>query len=785
ELYGVIEIGSTKQFNDNELKFFDISSEIITTTLFSSIKNEKVTELLKDTEVINKQLQKEKRITEKSNKELQKQQVKLEEANSQMQEQQAQLEEANSQMQEQQAQLEEANAQMEEQQVQLKHSEKELKKQNKILEKSKEILNEKAIALEESNKYKSEFLANMSHELRTPLNSIILLSSMIRENKKGNLNKDDIKKANIINSSGEELLRLINDVLDLSKIEAGKMELHTDSFDSTSFINEIKDMFEYSVTNKGIEFIAEDHYNNIIITDRDKLSQIVRNFLSNSLKFTQKGYIKFSIEEDNNIKIYVQDTGIGISKEKLSVIFDAFTQADGSTSRKYGGTGLGLSITKQFSKLMGGDVFVESKEGEGSIFTVVIPNIKKNKEIKYSQKEETVSIKNDDRDKIVKSSKPFLVIEDNETFASILKESINEKGDLAIIETTGKDGLKAAKEFEHIQGILLDLGLPDMDGIEVLKTLKSDLDTKSIPVYIISGKKPSKEDEFKEAVGFKQKPLSNDDFQSVFKELEEYNNKQIKNLLIVEEDKKQRESMIEYLSMDSVNIIGTGKIDEAIKYINTGDLDAIVVDLTIENKSTFDICEYIKNNNLDIPIVVYTKKALSKEQEDKIKQYNSTIIVKSVDSNEILKNEVEGFLHKVKSNNKNQSIATSKFDLKGKKILVADDDMRNTFILVEILEDINAQVLTAANGKEALEQLQNNTDVDLILMDIMMPVMDGYEAIGLIKDNDLLKDIPIIALTAKAMQQDRQKCLDVGADDFLTKPLNMETFTGVISSWIN
>lgn len=787
ELYGVIEIGSTKLFTQSDLQFIELSSGIIATAIFSAIKNEKVKELLKETEIFNDKLKKEKKITEKSNKELQKQQIKLEEANSQMQEQQAELEEANSQMQEQQAQLEEANAQMEEQQVQLRSSQKELTKQNKILENSKNELNDKADALEESNKYKSEFLANMSHELRTPLNSIILLSSMLKENKFDNLKDEDIKKANIINNSGHELLRLINDVLDLSKIEAGKMELNVDDFNSNDFANEIKDMFEISISNKGLEFIVEDRYNNIIKNDRDKLSQIVRNFISNSLKFTKEGFIKFVIDTDNDnkIKVYVQDTGIGIDQKKLSVIFDAFTQADGSTSRKYGGTGLGLSITKQFSNLMGGDVSVESKEGEGSIFTIVFPSINQDNEIDYSQQEQIVSNIDDDREKIVESSKPFLVIEDNETFASILKESINEKGDLAIIETTGRGGLRSAKEFHHIQGILLDLGLPDIDGIEVLKELKSDIHTKSIPVYIISGKQATNRIDFKEAVGYKQKPLSNDDFISVFKELEEYHNKQMKNLLIVEENKQQRESMIAYLAMDSVNIIETGNMKEAIKSINENEIDAIVVDPAMENKSTLEVCEYIKNNNLDIPVIVYTTTELTKEQEDKIKQYTTSIVVKSDKSNDVLKKEVEGFLHRVKNNNKNKSIATSAFDLKDKKILVADDDMRNTFILVELLEDKNAQVITASNGKEALEQLNKNTDVDLILMDIMMPVMDGYEAIEIIKKDNHLKDIPIIALTAKAMQQDKHKCLEIGADDFLTKPLNIDTFTGVISSWIN
>ena len=791
ELYGVIELGSTSLFNEMQRDFFKLADTVIATKIFSAIQNKKVKDLLFK--------------SQETNSELQKQRTELEDANSQMQEQQAQLEEANSQMQEQQAQLEEANSQMEEQQVQLKESEKELKIQNSQLEKSKEELDKKANDLEESNKYKSEFLANMSHELRTPLNSVILLSSMLGENKKQNLNADDIKKAQIINSSGEELLRLINDVLDLSKVEAGRMELLVSEFSSLDFSNKIKDIFEPSAKNNGLEFIVEDNYNNIITTDEDKLSQIIRNFLSNSLKFTHEGNIKLLIEpnDSNKLKISVIDTGIGISKDKHDSVFKAFTQADGSTSRKYGGTGLGLSITKELVKFLDGEITLESEEGQGSTFSIIIPNLTKNGQIvniqpkaklpasfeEYTQTNRENEYKKepiDDSEKIISADKPFLIIEDNEAFALTLKNVINEKGDYALIATTGKEGLKLASSYDNIQGVLLDLGLPDIDGIDVLKELKTNINTRRLPVYIISGRDSNNEIKLMGAVGFKQKPLSNDDLQSVFNDFTKFNDKKVKDLLIVEDDDIQREAMIEFIGNSTINTKGVSSVESAIQEIHKDIYDAVVVDLTLKGKSGLEICEYIKSNKLNIPIIVYTGKELTTDEENEIRKYTDSIVIKSVNSQNKLLEEVDMFLHRVKilTSKDAKEISISDISFNGKKIMVVDDDMRNTLVLVEILEERDAEVLTASDGKEALELLDQNLDTNIILMDIMMPIMDGYEAIKNIRANDATKDIPIIAVTAKAMPQDKEKSLEVGANDYLTKPLNLDTFVGVIKAWI-
>ena len=798
----MIVLGSTKIFNDVQCRLFDSSNKIIATALFTTIQNTKVKELLEKSQKTNKKLKHQQKELEYKNIVMQKQQSELEEANSQMQEQQAQLEESNSQLQEQQAQLEEANAQMEEQQLQLKQSEKELKIQNLQLEESQKELKVKAKALEDSNRYKSEFLANMSHELRTPLNSIILLSAMLRENKKENLSEDEVKKADIINSSGEDLLKLISDVLDLSKVEAGRMDLLVEEFSSSEFTGDIKDLFETSVQNSGLEFIVEDRYKDTIISDKGKLSQVIRNFLSNALKFTEKGTISLIVESGgkNRIKISVKDTGIGIAKNKQEAVFKAFQQADGSTSRKYGGTGLGLSITKELVKLMKGEVTLESKEKEGSIFSITIPNLNdgeiideetkkpapKQVEKPQPKKRKEKSSVMDDSDKIIELDKPFLIIEDDENFALTLKSVINENDDLALIATTGLQGIKLAKEYNNIQGILLDLGLPDIDGVEVLKELKSNINTRRIPVYIISGRVAQDRTKIMGAVGFKQKPLSNSDLKSVFEDFVKFNDKKVKDLLIVEDDDIQREAMIEFIGNSTINSKGVASVEKAVEELNRGIYDAVVVDLTLKESSGLKVCEYIKENKIDVPIIVYTGKELSLKEENEIKRYTDSIVVKSANSQNRLLDEVDMFLHRVKvpKTKNGKEISLSNIDFNGNKILVVDDDMRNTYVIMEILEEKGATIITAGDGEEALKMLENNPDTKVILMDIMMPVMDGYEATKKIKSNDKTKNIPVIAVTAKAMNEDKEKCLEAGADDFLTKPLNLDTFPGVIRAWI-
>ncbi|MCF6340241.1 MAG: response regulator [Sulfurimonas sp.] len=632
EVFGVIEIGTSKLFDETSQEFLKSSNIIIATALATSFNNQKVTNLLKN----------------------------IKSSNSKMQIQQQELEESNAYMEEQQHKLEETNFKIEEQKLQLE-------KQNEKLIKSQNMLDKKANDLALSNKYKSEFLANMSHELRTPLNSIILLSDMLQENQKSHLDKNEVKKAMVINSSGNDLLKLIGNVLDLSKIEAGMMDLNIDKFSSSSLCEKFQIQFEDIVKQKSLKFKTVDKYKGYIINDQDKLSQIIRNLIANALKFTKKGSITMLIDStiDNKIEISIIDTGIGIATDKVKSIFDAFKQADGTTSREYGGTGLGLSISLELVKMMGGEISLDSKENKGSRFNIIIPNINDISK-GNNNKTKVISENRDDRYNIKVNDKVFLIIEDDEVFSNILRDKINLQDEYALIASSGKDGLNLAKLY-NIKGILLDLSLPDMEGIDLLKELKIDVNLQKIPVYVISGDQKTEVSKEFGAKGFFKKPITDIEITHIINEIK------------------------------------------------------------------------------------------------------------------VISDEVDTFVNRV---NKYDSDSKVTLNLENKKILVVDDDIRNVYVLLEALSSRGADVITASNGKEAIDVLVNNKDINIVLMDIMMPVMDGYKAVKNIKNNIEIKHIPVIAVTAKAMSGDKEKALQKGFDDYITKPLQMSKLSTIIENWI-
>jgi len=699
KLYGVIELGSHELFDKKAMELFEMANGIIATAIYSAIQNEKVKVLLQETEIKNDEVQK---------------------ANTQMEEQQQKLEEANTQMEEQQQKLEEANTRMEEQKNLLQEK-------NAIMVTAQKELDEKNEDLERSNQYKTDFLANMSHELRTPLNSIILLSEMLRENRTEHLDIDEIKKATIINSSGNELLRLINDLLDLSKVEAGKMELIVDKFSSDNLCEEFQVNFEHSADARNLEFITIDEYQKEISNDKDRLSQVIRNLVSNALKFTKQGSITLKIEDapSNQIKASVIDTGIGIPQDKVDSIFEAFQQAQGGTSREYGGTGLGLSISKELAKLMKGKVTLSSEVGEGSVFSVIIPNLdedthdvlttttqtKQNIDKQISskpQKEKKDIYKvDDDRDKLTQDNKVFLIIEDDEDFATILRDKINKSGDLALIALNGEDGLNLAKHY-NIKGILLDLGLPDIDGIDLLKEFKTNMRFRKIPVYVISGEEKEKLTKEQGAIGYAQKPVSENDINSVIEKINKFNDKKVKDLLIVEDNKIQQEVLIEYIGNGTVKSKGVESVEDAIKELNTGDYDGAVVDLTLKDGTGYEVCEYIKKNNLNIPIIIYTGKDLTIQEEQKLRKYADSIIIKTAESQKKLLNEIDIFMHRVKKSTKVKNIDLDNISLDNTKVLVVDDDIRNVYVLTEALNARGMKIITASNGQEALDALNEN-----------------------------------------------------------------------------
>jgi len=768
QLLAVVEIASYEDFTQVKRRFLEISAETLGAIMYGSIKTEETKKLL---------------IEAKDKQEI------LEKTNVIMEEQQQQLEEANQEMIEQQQRLEEANAQMEEQTQQLKE-------QNIAFEQSQIELDERATQLELSSKYKSEFLANMSHELRTPLNSIMVLSESFKQNRDNYLSEKDIKRADIINRSGEELLRLINDILDLSKIEAGKMELIVDTFDSRDILEDFAHIFEESALKKELELEIVDNYKGIITNDRNKLSQILRNFVSNALKFTKAGKITIQIDksENSNVRLSVSDTGIGIAKDKQKIVFEAFVQAEGGTSREYGGTGLGLSISRELAKLLGGHLGLTSEVGKGSTFSVTIPNLEAKENTKdvspvshnlpkTNKSQVTFQKIHDDRDNINQDDKIFLVVEDEIEFAEMLKEKINKLGNKTIIATTGEEALVLAPKF-NFNGILLDLKLPDIDGIDILKEFKTNISLKTIPVHIVSAYDKDMVSRIEGAIGFIQKPITEESFKKIMEKFDKFHNKKIKDLLIVEDEINQREALIDFIGNGIVKSTGVATVLEAITEIKTNKYDAVIIDLGLGSGSGLEICDYVKSNKLDLPIIIYTGKDLSADEEKRLKTFTDSIIVKSVASGNRLLKEIDMFLHRVRKDIKLDKKSINEIDFSGSKILAVDDDIRNIYVLTDLLEDSGASIITASNGKEALQKLKENPDINLVLMDIMMPELNGLDATREIRKDDSTKNLPVIALTAKAMPQDRQDALDAGCNDYVTKPIKSEILLAIIDGWL-
>lgn len=753
--------------------------------------------------------------------------------------------------------IEEANMQLEEQRGKLQEQSQELQQRNQSLIQAKEELDRRADELEISNRYKSEFLANMSHELRTPLNSIIMLSKMLSKNDHKNLSGKDVKKAQIINKSGEELLRLINDILDLSKIEAGRMALHTSEFMPKELLDEMHDLFHGIAQDKKIKFNVVDELGEKIKTDRDRLSQIIRNFLSNALKFTQKGQVTLRIapiEEDGKIAISVIDTGIGIPKEKQEEIFEAFKQVDGSVSREFGGTGLGLSIARELSKLLQGSIHLESEPGKGSTFTLVIEQhideelldadgvpiaIKQDpklaqrmpKPAALSQIRRQVQ---DDRQKLSKDDRLILIVEDEAKFAEGMADVIREEDFKVIIAQDAHEGIELAKRYQP-EGIMLDLGLPDVNEKDALELFKSVREIRHIPIEIVSAQDKDLNVIKRGAIGFLQKPVHEKDLKNAINEIRTLSEKKVKDLLIVEDDEVQLENLVKLLAGDDVRVKGVRSRALAIQTLHEQSFDGAIIDLALTDGDGYEICEYIQSNFPKVSTIVYTAKNLSPDEERKVRQATQSILLKSQDSEEELQDEVALFLHRMgervereveieekkeETEHKKQERSSSKERLeakvrelekqkteetgqhnaassaegkmneeqvrkkvKDKKILVVDDDIRNIFVIASALENFEANIMEALDGKVALETLENEK-VDLVMMDTVMPEMDGLEAMRQIRKNEKTKDLPIIAITGKVQEEDQQACHEAGANDFISKPVDYDELLRKVCHWI-
>jgi signal transduction histidine kinase/DNA-binding response OmpR family regulator len=782
KLLGVIEVGKLESFSEEDLDFIKNSMQTIGIIVSSAISRKQIEDLLEE--------------TQRQAEELQVQQEELKQSNEE-------LEEHTQSLKRQQEELQVTNEELEEQSrnVELK---------NRELETAKLEIEKKSHEVEMSSRYKSQFLANMSHELRTPLNSLLILSKDLSENKKKNLDETQIESANIIYKSGRDLLQLINEVLDLSKIEAGKMDLNTEDIEITTIVNNIQRNFSHIAEEKGLKLdIKTDALlPSTIHSDLQRLDQVLKNLVSNAIKFTEKGAITVSLRSNsqNQLEIEVKDSGIGIPEEQQTAIFEAFQQADGSTSRKYGGTGLGLSISRQLAKLLGGEIRVKSKVNEGSVFTFIVPlKFTGDKNVSAVQSfvkpPPTIITKNDgfvnyisipdDRETITEKDKSILVIEDDLKFAAILLKQAREKGFKVLIASTGEDGLILAEKFNP-KAIILDMGLPGIEGRLVLNELKADPSLRHIPVHIISAMERTLDPIKAGAVEYLVKPVDKDQLEEAFQRIENFIDRKMKNLLIVEDDENSRKSIKLLIGNGDVKCFEAGSGKEALQTLNSTQIDCIVLDLGLPDISGFNLIKKIQaQKGIKIPpVIVYTGKDLTKEENDELQNFAESIIIKGVKSEERLLDETALFLHRTINSlpDEKKEIIRDLYDKEAifhnKKILIADDDMRNVFALSKVLKEHGMEIIKAENGIKAVEAVIAHPDLDLVLMDVMMPEMDGLEAIRKIREKYIFKDLPILSLTAKAMKEDRKKCIDAGANDYISKPIELERLLSLMKIWI-
>jgi CheY-like chemotaxis protein/methyl-accepting chemotaxis protein len=808
QVLAVIELGSQTEFTDQELDLLEMAAENIGISINSAISRDRLKELLEE--------------TQKQAEELEAQQEELKQTNEELQEKTFQLERSEAELKTQQEELQQTNEELEEK-ANL------LEEQKEKLELTKMDLENKARELEVTSRYKSEFLANMSHELRTPLNSILILSQLLSENKNKVLGEKEIGFARNIYSSGADLLNLINEILDLSKVESGRMELNPEKVDFEAVKEDILGMFGELAKSREIEFELKNETPEgfVFSTDKQRLEQILRNLLSNAFKFTPKnGKIDLTVSLVANPKMFsrsflnteeklvafrVNDTGIGIPPDKQGIIFEAFQQVDGGTKRQYGGTGLGLSISRELAGALGGEIKVQSQEGVGSIFTLFLPQMYFSAEAGRFQspgrREETGSIVTapahlpqeiphtpeleDDRDSLFENDRVILIMEDDLAFAKILLDFVRERNYKGIVATQGNTGLNMARLYRP-DAIMLDIKLPVLNGVEVLRQLKSDLKLRHIPVQIISGYDTKMEGLELGAFSFLQKPISRKDLTQAFERIEEFTSKKLKKLLIIEDNELQNKAILELVGNGDVKSVSALRGLEGLELMKKEKFDCIIIDLGLPDISGFELLEKIKADDTinQTPIIVYTGRELSREENKKLSKYANTVVLKTVSSHERLLDETMLFLHRVTSSlpkekqNLLRNLHKTGEVLQGRKILVVDDDIRNIYSLTNVLEEEGMSCHTAENGKEAIELLKRHPDIEMVLMDVMMPVMDGYEATRAIRANSAWQKLPILALTAKAMKGDREKCLEVGMSDYISKPVNIDQLLSLMRIWL-
>ncbi|WP_414513353.1 HAMP domain-containing protein [Nostoc sp. PCC 9305] len=813
QVTAVIELASFRRFSEIHLTFFDQLTESIAIVLNTIAASMRTEELLKQSQSLAE--------------ELQTQQSELRETNKRLEQQAQSLKTSEDLLKGQQEELQQTNAELEEKAELLAMQKKEVERKNREIEHARLSLEDKAEQLALSSKYKSEFLANMSHELRTPLNSLLILAKLLTDNIDQNLTSKQVEYSQTIYSAGNDLLTLINDILDLAKIESGTMSIDLIPMPLAELGDVIERTFRQIAQSKGLAFTIEftPELPNTIYSDVKRLQQVLKNLLSNAFKFTEHGEVRLRIavaklgwSNDNEtlnraqlvIAFSVSDTGIGIAPEKQKVIFEAFQQADGSTSRRYGGTGLGLSISREIARLFGGEIKLISQPGEGSTFTFYLPQLSPEFRVlsaesiskplptshsplltQHGLNAPLTALINDDRTTIERGDRVLLIVEDDVNFARILLDMSQQQGFKVITAQTGSTGLMLAQQFQP-SAILLDIRLPEMDGWTVLDRLKHNPNTRHIPVHIMTVEEGRQRGLQLGAIAYLQKPLTSETISEALTKIKGFVERQVKNLLVVEDDDTQRLSIVELIGNSDVSTTAVADGATALEAIRTQHFDCLVLDLGLPDMTGFELIEQIKllPNGKTLPIIVYTGREISKAQETELRRIAETIIIKDVRSPERLLDETALFLHRVQANLPEpkrqilEQLHSQDYLLTGKTALIVDDDMRNIFALTSMLERYQIQVLYAENGREGITLLENTPDIDVVLMDVMMPEMDGYETTRTIRQNERFKSLPIIALTAKAMQGDREKCIEAGASDYITKPVDTEQLLSLLRVWL-
>jgi signal transduction histidine kinase/DNA-binding response OmpR family regulator/CHASE3 domain sensor protein/HAMP domain-containing protein len=787
----VLELGFVSVPGKLQLQVLENNAHAIAVALNAAINHERLQELLEETQSQAEELLAQHEELEQINAELETQTEKLQASEEELKVQQEELNEANQELEERTRMLEERN------QI--------------ILDRNREV-SKKAEELEQSTKYKSEFLANMSHELRTPLNSILLLSRLLAENADGSLSEHQVEYATVIQSSGTGLLALIDEILDLSKIEAGKMDLEIVPVHPAAISADLCSMFQPLAREKGLYFevTIDDDLPVEIETDQLRLEQILRNLIANALKFTAKGGIKVRMQPEGKdaLRISVTDTGIGIPPEKQRLIFEAFQQADGSTRRRFGGTGLGLSISKELSRLLGGDIFVTSVPEEGSTFSVVLPVRYKGAVpetqpaavpvvAEHEAAEEprflSASIPEDipdDRDLVQSGEASVLIVEDDPGFAKALLAFTREKGYKGLVCVRGDQALAMARRYQPL-GILLDIQLPVKSGLQVMEELKNDPLVRHIPVHVMSSHRLRRETLVKGAVDFIEKPIAGEQMQQMFERIEALLSRESRKVLIVEDNPMHAQALALFLESHQIRSEIKDNVSDGVEALRSV-ADCVILDMGIPDTVAYETLETLKDHPefSELPIIVFTGKSLSLAEEQRIKRYADSIVVKTAHSYQRILDEVSIFLHLMHTQDGKHGrpslsrLGTLNDVLKGKTVLVVDDDVRNIFSLTKSLEQMEMNVISAIDGKEALSALERHPAVDVVLLDMMMPQMDGYETAREIRKRTLWKQLPVIAVTAKAMTGDRDRCIAAGASDYITKPVDVDQLLSLLRVWL-